>query len=106
MMIVTQHENSGKSEIYVQCICTLSTLLLSMNSSYQFEFEFKVEQIHIKLRNLLNSNVSISRKTQILGFSVDDNQNTITTVLLYYLVYLDVVRVQFRSCVVPGGLSI
>ena len=50
---------------------------------------------------LLNSNVSISGKPQIFRFSVNDHQDTVSAVLLDYLVYLDVVRVQFGACVIP-----
>ena len=55
-----------------------------------------------QLPNLLYSDVRVSRKTQIFRFSINDNQDTVVTVVLDYLVYLDVVRVEFRAGVVPA----
>ena len=55
-----------------------------------------------QLSNLFYSDVSVSRKTQIFRFSINDNQDTVVTVILYYLVYLDVVRVEFRTGVIPA----
>ena len=55
-----------------------------------------------KKPNLIHGDVGVSWKSEILGLGINDNQDTIVSVVLENLVDFDVVGMEFRSGMVPS----